>query len=235
VIKRDVGELAMPKVSKEYVDEKKREIVDAAIRVCKAKPAYAVTLRDIVKEGGISQGRMYHYFSNIDEIFANIVNSAQDEISIADEMAAIFDSDAPPEKIIVEAFAAVGRMVGSLHRRFGGLMGELAHLYMADAERRNRFEKMTMVNDDLAVFYERLGGFIDAGAESGRFNPTIPKKQILFTVANAIEGLDDGLGFITDNAKRFNVEIEQGTEAEKSMMILANIVTDLLHIREEYQ
>ena len=38
----------MPKVSETYLIEKKNEILDAAFEVCKRKPAYEVTMSDIV-------------------------------------------------------------------------------------------------------------------------------------------------------------------------------------------
>ena len=62
----------MPKVDKEHFERKENLIVDAAIRVCQIKPAYEVTLRDVIRESGISPGGMYCYFSSIDEIFAAI-------------------------------------------------------------------------------------------------------------------------------------------------------------------
>jgi len=123
-------------------------------------------------------------------------------------------------------------MMDALHKRFGSLLSELAHLYVANAERRKKLEELIQVNDELTVFYQKLENFIDAGMENNHFKSNVPKKQILFMVANIIESLDDGVGFITDNAKRFNIDIEQGAESEKAMIVLANIVVDLLHLQK---
>ncbi len=46
----------MPKVNQEYFENKKRIILDAAVRVFLRKPAYSVTMNDIVKESQLSRG-----------------------------------------------------------------------------------------------------------------------------------------------------------------------------------
>ena len=55
----------MPKVKNEYLENKRNEILDAAFAVCKRKPAYDITMTDIVSETGMSQGGVYKYFNNI--------------------------------------------------------------------------------------------------------------------------------------------------------------------------
>ena len=40
----------MPKVNEEYFVEKRNQILDAAFSVCNRKPAYDVTMSDIVAE-----------------------------------------------------------------------------------------------------------------------------------------------------------------------------------------
>ena len=220
----------MPKVPKEYFTQKEDSIVAAAIRVCESKPAYAVTLRDIAREAKISTGGMYNYFTSIDEIFARILNMAYGEFSFADEIADIFDSDKPPEQIITLSFAVIGKMIDGLYVRFGNMISEVAYLYTTDDERRKKLEELTQINDELSEFYQKLESFIDTGITDGRFKLKVPKEQVLFLVANSIEALDDGVGFVRDNAKRFGVEVEKGMEAEKTMTILAHVIVDLLRI-----
>ena len=64
----------MPKVSYEYVQEKKNSILEAAIAVCKVKPLYEITMRDIIKASGVSQGGIYRYYSDLDEILIEVIN-----------------------------------------------------------------------------------------------------------------------------------------------------------------
>ena len=66
----------MPKVSEEYLQDKRNEILDAAFEVCKRKPAYEVTMSDIVSETGLSQGGVYKYFNNIYSVYAALTDRA---------------------------------------------------------------------------------------------------------------------------------------------------------------
>ena len=64
----------MPKVDKSYFEKKKNKILEAAFSVCMKKPVYSVTMSDIISETGLSQGGVYKYFSNIDDIFIALTN-----------------------------------------------------------------------------------------------------------------------------------------------------------------
>ena len=222
----------MPKVPKEYFVEKEEAIVAAAIRVCATKPAYAVTLRDIAREAKISTGGMYNYFTSIEEIFARILNNVYDEFSFVDEMGEIFNSDLPPDQIVIGAFGVIGSMIDRMYRRLGNLISEVAHLYAVDDERRKKSDELVLVNDELSVFYQKLDNFIESGMTRGLFKPKVPRPQILFLVANMIESLDDGVGAVRDNATRFGIEMEKGAEAEKALTALAYVVVDLLRMEE---
>ncbi len=49
----------MPKVTQEYIENKKKFIADAAYRVCLRKPVEMVTMMDVIEETGLSQGGIY--------------------------------------------------------------------------------------------------------------------------------------------------------------------------------
>ena len=46
----------MPKVKNEYLENKRNQILDAAFAVSKRKPAFDITMTDIVSQTGMSQG-----------------------------------------------------------------------------------------------------------------------------------------------------------------------------------
>lgn len=64
----------MARVSKEYYELKKKEIIDAALRVCEIKTVSSMTMQDIINETGFSQGAIYRYYQNIDEILADLLS-----------------------------------------------------------------------------------------------------------------------------------------------------------------
>ena len=69
----------MPKVSKQYLDARCSEILDAAV-VCFARSGFhKATMRDIVRESGLSAGAIYNLFSSKQEIIAAIAARRHDE------------------------------------------------------------------------------------------------------------------------------------------------------------
>ncbi len=64
----------MSRVSKEYYEFKKNEIIDAALRVCDKKTVSSMTMQDIIDETGFSQGAIYRYYKNIDEILVDLLS-----------------------------------------------------------------------------------------------------------------------------------------------------------------
>ena len=62
----------MPKVTQEYIDNKKKFIVDAAYQVCLRKPVEMVTMMDVIEETGLSQGGIYRFYKDLDDIKALI-------------------------------------------------------------------------------------------------------------------------------------------------------------------
>lgn len=46
----------MPKVTEEYIENKKKKIINAAYSLCLRKTVSTVTMQDIINETGLSQG-----------------------------------------------------------------------------------------------------------------------------------------------------------------------------------
>lgn len=58
----------MPKVSQEYSEARRRQIIDAAYQCFARKGFHQTTMRDIYEEAKLSPGAVYHYFDSKDEI-----------------------------------------------------------------------------------------------------------------------------------------------------------------------
>ena len=91
----------MPKVNQEYFENKKRIILDAAVRVFLRKPAYSVTMNDIVKESQLSRGGVYKYYSNIDDIIISLLNGKKINVNPKSIIEKYNDE---PERAIFELF-----------------------------------------------------------------------------------------------------------------------------------
>jgi len=64
----------MPRVSEEYKQEVKQRILLAAAEVCREKPAYMITMRDVIRQVGLSPGAVYSYYPNIDSLWLDYLN-----------------------------------------------------------------------------------------------------------------------------------------------------------------
>ncbi len=91
----------MPKVTEDYLENKRRQIVDAAYRVCLRKPVEMVTISDVIAETGMSQGAIYRYYGGLDEILTDMSTKLREEYNIIDRMEVILsDKDLTVEDAV---------------------------------------------------------------------------------------------------------------------------------------
>jgi AcrR family transcriptional regulator len=81
----------MPKVSQEYFDNKKRSIVNAAYEVCLKKPAQMVTMMDVIEQTGLSQGGIYRFYKDLDEILSDMVTMMRSNYNLIDGLEDVFN------------------------------------------------------------------------------------------------------------------------------------------------
>ena len=76
----------MPRVSEEYIKNKRREIIDAAFRVCTRKPINSIEMKDIIEETGFSHGVIYRYYKDLDEVLRDLVITINENNKIDDRL-----------------------------------------------------------------------------------------------------------------------------------------------------
>ena len=81
----------MPKVSEEYFEKKKRFIVESTYNVCLRKPVEMVTMTDVIEETGLSQGGIYRFYKDLDEILADMISKMRTDYNIIDRLDEIID------------------------------------------------------------------------------------------------------------------------------------------------
>ena len=84
----------MPRVSDEYIEKKRREIIEAAMRVCARKPVASVEMQDVIREAGFSHGVIYRYYSDLDEVLRDLVITINSEHRIDDKIDEILGNEA---------------------------------------------------------------------------------------------------------------------------------------------
>ena len=64
----------MPKVSPEYLEARRNEILDAAFACFRRRGFHQTTMQDIYREVGLSPGAVYHYFRSKEDIIAAAID-----------------------------------------------------------------------------------------------------------------------------------------------------------------
>ena len=80
----------MPKVSEAYIQNKKSMIVRTAYDLCLQKTISTVTMQDIINATGLSQGGIYRFYKDIDEIFKDMLIDNRQRVNIKPKIDEIF-------------------------------------------------------------------------------------------------------------------------------------------------
>jgi TetR/AcrR family fatty acid metabolism transcriptional regulator len=75
------------------VEEKRRQIVDAAVRVFAHKGFHTSRVGDIAEEAGVAHGLLYHYFSSKDEVLETVFH--ENWSVLLDRIRAVEETDEP--------------------------------------------------------------------------------------------------------------------------------------------
>jgi len=96
----------MPKVSEEYIINKKRLITDAAFELCREKTVSTVTMQDIINRTGLSQGGIYRFYHDIDEILSDMLVELRKKVDIKEKADKVFSQadNLPPAEVTFRIF-----------------------------------------------------------------------------------------------------------------------------------
>lgn len=79
----------MPRVSADYYEKKRKEIIAAAYRVCVRKPITSVVMKDVIDETGFSHGVVYKYYKDLDDVLCDLVVTINSENKMDEKLDAI--------------------------------------------------------------------------------------------------------------------------------------------------
>jgi len=133
----------MPRVSAAYVEDRRRQILDAALRCFAREGFHRTTMRHVVRETGLSAGAIYQYFDSKDELIAAIA---------AQRRAA--------ELELVRGALATGDMAAGLKRLMQAAVGRLS-----SAEER-RWRRVTVQLWGEALRSQRVRRLVDEGLDA---------------------------------------------------------------------
>ncbi|WP_232698641.1 TetR/AcrR family transcriptional regulator [Brevibacillus daliensis] len=179
----------MPKVSHEYVIRKKNTILEAALSVCKVKPLYEITMRDIIKASGISQGGIYRYYSDLDEILVAVINQANANADYKQVVDAIIENSNSPKESIKKLFTFLGEYMKENLSTVGKIQFELTIVFANNPERQKKILLNITENESGQYLVERLFSTIHEGISLGSFQPEVSPEDLLTFVMTSIDGI----------------------------------------------
>lgn len=176
-----------PKVSAEYKERKKREILSAAAAVFSRKGYEPTTMKDIKEEAGISFGALYAYFSSTEEIFAQLFQlqhveqepeeeACLEENTVWDKISHLLDRQLDELKSIRESMVPVSY-----------------EYFVASWREPERTAFLQQRFESARTEWEMV---LKEGKDKGEFSPVLPTIEISRLLISVLEGLNISVLFV---------------------------------------
>ena len=181
----------MPKVSEEYIANKRREIVDAAHRICLRKPVSMVTMTDLINETGMAQGGIYRYFDDIDDVFREMLLDMRENYSIIDEVDCIFDNsvDLSPTDVIDQLCDLLAEKMEEQLMDIQKINFDLSVMAINEPARTAKILGGITSEGNLEHLVRRSSELMEKAAAEGKLNPSVPPEDIMKFVSSAYSGI----------------------------------------------
>lgn len=170
----------MPRVTQEYLDARRQQILEAARRCFLRDGFHRTSMQDILKEANLSAGAVYRYFPAKDDIVEAIAGTV---------FAAFLDliTEAPrssPSPGIIDVVEGLFEIVDRLQRE--RQLPAIALQVWAESLRDVRLSKLFRdLIDEIAGQLEIL---IEHSQREGTIPPALPPRDLAFAITLLIEG-----------------------------------------------
>jgi TetR/AcrR family transcriptional regulator, transcriptional repressor of aconitase len=171
----------MPKVTDEYIDGRRQQIIDAAYRCFARKGFHQTTMREIYAEAGLSPGAIYHYFKSKEDIIeASFIFDHQRSLPVFEQ--AIDDPD-PMVAIdqLIDFFYTGLESAAALGANRVNIQG------WGEALVNPRL--LSPLNETLHDFRDMLGRLIRRGQDTGAIDPGIDPESAAEVILASYLGL----------------------------------------------
>jgi TetR/AcrR family transcriptional regulator, fatty acid metabolism regulator protein len=162
--------------------DRRRQILDAAVRVFARQGFHGCRVSDIADEAGVAYGLVYHYFRSKEEVLDTLFLERWDVlVATIDEVAAREDM-APRDQLHV-----IASFIVDSYRYDPDLM----KVIIVEVTRAaNSFGALHL--DEIRKAYEGIAGIVEAAREDGSFKSSIPSEFAAMCFYGAIEQLLTG-------------------------------------------
>jgi hypothetical protein len=179
----------MPKVNDDYLSQKRSLFLEAAYRVCMSKPMHTVSMREIITESGLSQGNIYRYFSNLDDVLIALINQKSTVYDVKELIDTAVSSNSIPERVVSEIILIWDKAILDNLLGVGKIYYEICTAYISDKERLNQFHSKLLFASNESYIWEAMYGYIEQRILEGYFKPKLPEDGILGFHQTSLDGI----------------------------------------------
>jgi AcrR family transcriptional regulator len=170
----------MPKISQAHRDARRQQILDAAVRCFSRDGFHATTTADIVRESGVSQGTLYLYFANKDDM---VVALADDRHQGEAFLNALAQREQDPVRGLLVLIELHGKGLidpGRVAMRRVGVQG------WGEALRNPRIHDS--IAEGVTIVREAIVHLIERGRRTGQIRPGVNAEAVARTLIAVFHG-----------------------------------------------
>lgn len=193
----------MPKVTDEYLAGKRNFILECTNEILREKPLYQITMRDIIKKAGFSQGVIYRYYANIDEIYIDLINKNPISNLLEQRIDYLVSSEQTIKSVVSDCIVSIGEYIEELLKSIGGkTCFELLVTYAYDAEKRKVIFPKLQFKQSLEYAQNRMVEYLMWKIQQGVLQTSISVDSIIMFTGISIDGIMQSVAMNTvENAE----------------------------------
>ena len=168
-------------------EEKRRLILDAAVRVFARTGYHSCRVGDITEEAGVAHGLLYHYFTSKEEVLETVFRDTWTEV--LDAFTVVEGSDDPPREQL--------RHVAAILLRAWRRDPDLVRVLVREVARSPQVQSKV---DELGLAFKAIERIVARGQEGGAFRSDLDARLLSCIFYGAIEEILTGwvLGQLPD-------------------------------------
>lgn len=181
----------MPKVTEEYIENKKKKIINAAYSLCLRKTVSTVTMQDIINETGLSQGGIYRFYKDIDEILSDMILNLRMRVNIKQDVDDILSrkDELSPSEITNQLFEMLIQFLKKELMGIEKIDFELSVLAMNAPDRIDKIMKNIPGVGNMEYLNICIIQYYTEQIECGRIKPKVSLEELLSFISSAYSGI----------------------------------------------
>ena len=181
----------MPKVTQEYFDNKRKMIVEACYQVCLRKPVEMVTISDVIAETGLSQGGIYRFYKDLDEILSDMISNMRRDYDITGELdAVIADKEASFEDITRRICRVLGNAMEAHLMDIQKINFDLTVLAINEPERADKIIRNVKGKGNMDHLAKAVFPYLFEACAAHRLTPAHNPMELYQFISSAYVGIE---------------------------------------------